>query len=830
MKHRFFSLSILLLLLAPALLAQEFSRHSIEAALEDELYPLAEEQVWIALSIRQGEAEEADLTLLLIRSLIGQERFKDAVILADESARLLQQDAFAYWKARALFESGDFEAVFQPLEKISKKSEYAPAGLRLTGRTATAAADSKTAEKAFEFFEKRFPDHEEAAQNLFDLADIQLERGRERSAAKTMHELLKRFPDTVLADSVRLLLARELMADGGKKEREEATGLLEQLGTDETAHARLRIAAWVELAALEQRAGRSSVAADALLNAETLTDQAALRVRQKTARANLLVEEGKSQEALMLFDEAIQEAPNELLAADTLLQKAEALLKTARFAAAEKAFQAYLNVTLNPDGEIRALFGKGWSLWEQQRYEEAASAFENSTAKDDDLDRRATAWVKAGDARLAAGQAGMAAKNYHQLLEKCPTHSLVARATYQYGVALLAAGETESARLSFKKTESEFPKSDFAARAALQLAELFKLEKNWEPALEEYRRIAKQYTNATTHAAALHQQGLILFGFDQFGEALENFQTVSETYPKSPEAPQATYMQGFCRYLQGDIEEALEICRTFISTYPDSLWTPEVLFWLGEHAYNRGNYPEAHATFMDIVARFPQNDLVDDALFWAGNALLHQDSFLEAFTLYGRLAKEAPESRLLLETRFAQGEALSELGEFSRAILAYEEVIKTAPDHPLADRARGRLGDCLFTLGTTETARYQEAIDAYQALYKRPDAPSTPFAFKLQALYKIARCEDKMGRPDKAFAHYMETVYTATNHDGALSSEAVLWFTRAALEAAAQQEQKAHWKEAVHIYERIIQAGVPAQDEAAKRIEKIRKGALDFRP
>ncbi len=820
MKHRFFRLSILLLLLAPALSAQEFSRHSIEAALEDELYPLAEEQTWIALSIHRSEEEKTDFTLLLIRSLIGQERFEDAVILADESAHLPQQDAFAYWKARALFEAGDFEAVFQPLEKISKKSEYAPASLRLAGRAANATGDPKRTEKSFALFENRFPDHEEAAQNLFDLADVQLAHGREKAAAKTMHELLKRFPDTVLASSVRLLLARELIADDGKKEQAEAAELLEQLGTDETAHARLRIAAWVELAALEQRAGRSAVAADALLNAETLTDQAALRARQKTARANLLIDEGKTQEALSLFDEAMHVSPDDLLAADILLQKAEALLETAQFHAAEKAFQAYLNVTMNPDGEVRALFGKGWSLWEQQRHEEAAIAFENSAAKDSDLDRRATAWVKAGDARLAAGQAGMATENYRQILEKHSGHPLAARAVYQHGVALLAAGKTESARLSFERAEAEFPKSDFAPRAALQLAELFKREKNWEPALEEYRRIAKQYTNATTQAAALHQQGLILFGFDRFDEALENFQTVSETYPELPEAPQATYMRGFCRYLQGDIEAALEICRTFISTYPDSPWTPEVLFWLGEHAYNRGNYSEAHATFLDIAARFPQNELVDDALFWAGNARLQQDSFLEAFTLYSRLAKEAPESALLLETRFAQGEALSELGEFSRAILAYEEVIKIAPDDPLADRARGRLGDCFFTLGTTEAARYQEAIEAYQALYKRPD---TSFALKLQALYKIARCEDKMGLPDKAFAHYMETVYTATNHDGALAPDAVLWFTRAALEAATLQEQKNRWKEAVHIYERIIQAGVPAQDEASKRIEKIKK-------
>jgi TolA-binding protein len=823
MKHRFFRLSILLLLLAPALSAQEFSRHSIEAALEDELYPLAEEQTWAALSIHRSEEEKTDFTLLLIRSLIGQERFEDAVILADESAHLLQQDAFAYWRARAFFDAGNLEAVFQTLEKdkkLLKSGTYAPAVLRLKGRTEQTAGNLKAAEESFDRFHKKFPDNESAAQNLFDLATVQLNRERKKAAAKTLQELLKRFPDSSLSDSVRLLLARELIADGGKTELKNAASLLKELGENEAALPRLRVAAWVELAALEQRAGHPAVAAEALLKAEALTGETALRVRQKAARANLLIDEGQTQEALTLFDEAIATAPEEQLAANILLQKADALLKTGQFVPAEKAFQAYLNVTTDSDGEIRALAGKGWSLWEQKRYEEAAVAFESSAAKCSDPEHCTTARMKAGDAFLAVKQTEAAYENYSHIFKKYATHPLAARAVYQGGVALLAAGKPGDAQLLFQTLETDFPDSEFAPRAALQLAELFKLEKNRESALHEYQRIASEYSDATTQATALHQQGLILFGFDRFADALEKFQAVGERYPKSPEAPQAVYMQGFCRDRQGDIEAALQIYRTFIEKYPDSLWTPQVIFGLGEHAYNRGDYPQAQATFLDIVTRFPQNALADDALFWAGNSLLQQDSFLEAFTLYSRLAKEAPNSDLLLKTRFAQGEALTELGEFPRAILAYEEVIKTAPDDPLADPARGRIGDCLFTLGTVEAARYQEAIKAYLALYKRPSAP---FALKLQALYKIARCEDKMGLADNAFAHYMETVYEAGNHTKALSPEAVLWFTRAALEAAARQEQQNRWKEAVNIYERILQAGVPAQDEASKRITKIKQ-------
>jgi len=821
MNFRLSRLSALLLLLAPALFAQEpASFPQIRAALADELYPFAEQQTWEALSTQRTPEEEATLTVLLIRALSGQQKFNDAVILADESAGLPKQDAFAYWRARALFEAGNFNAAIQKLGTLPKDSPYTPAALRLKGRAEQSSGDFKSAQKTFEAFREQFPSDENAAQNLLDLAGIYLERSRKSDATKALHELIGRFPDSTLADSARLVLARQLIASGGKDEQSEASLLLNTLGARETAHPRLRSAAWVELSAIEQRAGNAAGAADALAKAEKLTGEAALRVRQKAVRAGLLADEKKTKDAFALFDEAVKEAPNTAVAAEVLIQKAEALLKTQQFADAEKAFQAGLDITADPAAQARAQAGKGWSLWEQKRYEEAAFAFENSALKCTVPDSCATALIKAGDARLAAAQYEKARENYRRAASAYPQHPLAAQAMYQCGVASLLAGQPDAARGFFDRTEKEFPQSGFAPQAALQQAELLKREQKQDAALELYRRIAAQYTNAAVQASALHQQGLVLYRLGRWDAALENFRTVSEKFPDAPEAPQAFYMRGFCRYMQGSTEEALTICQSFIEKYPGSVWTPEVLFWLGEHYYNRGSYAQAKATFLDIAARFPKHELSDDALFWAGSSLLKQDSFLEAFTVFSRLAKESPDSPLILKTRFAQGETLTELGEFPRAILAYEEVIKTAPDDPLADRARGRLADCLFTLGTSEAARYQEALDAYQSLYKRPAAP---FALRLQALYKIARCEAKLGLKEKAFAHYMEVVYSGAGQTEPLSPEAAPWFTRAAFDAAAWQEQQLQWKEAVNIYERIIQANVPAKSEAQKRIEKIQR-------
>ncbi|MDK2964137.1 MAG: hypothetical protein PWQ29_1531, partial [Verrucomicrobiota bacterium] len=610
MNYRLFRLSVLLLLFVPALFAQEtFSVRHIEAALEDELYPLAKEQIWEALSVDHTPTDEATLTLLLIRTLIGQHKFDEAIILADESTHLPQQDAFCYWRARALFGAGQFKAVSKALETLPTESSYAPAALRLRGRAELASGDFRAAQKSFETFHQKFPDNENAAQNLLDLAGVYLKRNKKSASEKTLRELLESFPKSELADSARLQLARQLIADGGQEKQTEAAGLFRSIGSSETAHPRLRIAAWVELASIEQRSGRPAVAADMLAKAETLTSDANQRVYQKAARANLLIEEGKNTEAFALFNEAIKEAANASVAAEILIQKAEALLKTGQYPEAEAAFQAYLDVTADSASQARALTGKGWSLWEQKRYEEAAVAFENSASKFSNPVDGVSALVKAGDARLAANQYEKAHEDYHKITESFPTHPLAARAMYQSGVASLLANKTDAARLEFAQTETDFPESEFAPQAAFQLANLLKQEQQWNLALEEYHRIAVQYTNVVVQATALHQQGLIFYRTGQWDKALKAFRVVSEKYPNAPEAPQAYYMCGFCRYLQGDTDAAVAICNGFIENYPDSVWTPEVLFWLAEHYYNRGNYVKANTMFLDIVTRFPKHEL-----------------------------------------------------------------------------------------------------------------------------------------------------------------------------------------------------------------------------
>ncbi len=111
-------------------------------------------------------------------------------------------------------------------------------------------------------------------------------------------------------------------------------------------------------------------------------------------------------------------------------------------------------------------------------------------------------------------------------------------------------------------------------------------------------------------------------------------------------------------------------------------------------------------------------------------------------------------------------------------------------------------------------------MNSYQAILDRPLAP---FALKLQAEYKLGRCLEKTDVPDQAFNRYMNVVYTFINENVERSPYSVMWFTRAAFGAATLKEKEKAWTEAVSVYGRVIEADVPAMEEAANRIKKIKK-------
>ncbi|HSR87705.1 MAG TPA: tetratricopeptide repeat protein, partial [Pontiella sp.] len=151
---------------------------NIQASLDDGFYALAEQQARGILRDNPGDAEQRDALLLLAHALWGQKRYTEMIVMLQG---VDNDPGYAYWRARAFFELHRYDEALSALDggrEALSESQYEPVSLRLRGRLQQLSGRLAEAEATYEAFAQTYPDHADALENQFDLADVYLMQKR----------------------------------------------------------------------------------------------------------------------------------------------------------------------------------------------------------------------------------------------------------------------------------------------------------------------------------------------------------------------------------------------------------------------------------------------------------------------------------------------------------------------------------------------------------------------------------------------------------------------------------------------------------------------------
>jgi TolA-binding protein len=792
------------------------------AAYEDGFYDLAQRTFAQAAQLLAAPAPRTEARLWQARALLALHRAADArAVLTDcqtEARGGEHEAAWTYLSALAHFEVGQLAEASVLIRDFDTRYPNSPENvraLRLAANVLLKQGQPEPALALFEQVQKKAAQSPEAAENLWQWAEALLALKRADAARGVLEKLVAEKPETPFADQARLRLA-DLY--GQAQQGPQAEQMLKALTARAKARPDLRLTAWNQLARFYESQTNLAAAVQALAQSAALVTDPAAKLRTELLRGKLLFRLGRDDEGAKALRDIVRQPQAGALAAEAQLELADQLLLRKRYEQALAEFQAYVEAFAEPAGQRRALLGKGWCLWHLARYDEAAAAFGKAGDASNSPAGIAEARFKEADSWFAAQQYRRALPLYLTL-----TNALVsaqsAQALYQAGLCQMRLGQAAEAERLFTALTGAQTNGADAARAWLGLALVREDQGRWPQAVAAYDQAAHLTTGTTWQAQALSGRGLLLYRTSHFDAALATFDELLKKVPADRLAEQAFYMRGWCLYLMRREAEALQIARDFIAKYPQSAWAPDVHFWLGEYYFNHAAYADAERQFAGLAQAHPKSELADKALFWAGRAAAAAGQYVHALEHYNRLVKLHPDSPKLAETRFAQGDALSELNKFADAILVFEELIKKFPNSYLANLARGRRGDCAFTLANEDKQRFAEALSDYRAVL---DSPTADRDLKWQAEYKVGRCLEKQGKTAEALERYLAVVYAFLGERAKGRHGDPLWFTRAAFNAAEIQEKAGDWRKAVQVYQRVVEAGVPAAQEALQRLQRIK--------
>jgi TolA-binding protein len=793
------------------------------AAFEDGFYEVASRTFEQAAQIYSEPAQRLEARLWQARAQLALQRAAEArALLAACQAEARgggSEAAWIYLSALAHFEEGQFAEAGLLVRDFEARYPQSPETVRALRLAANILLKQGQPEPALALFAqvyKRYASAPEAAENLWQWAEALRALNRAEAARVAYEKLVAERPETLFADQARLRLA-ELF--GKAQQWEQGEQALKTLAARAKARPDLRLTAWEQLARLYEAQTNLAAAVQALAQSAALKTEPAAKLRTELLQAQLLFRLNRDDEGAKVLRSIVRQPNAGALAAEAQIELADQLLQHQRHAQALDEFQAYVEAFAEPAGQRRALMGKGWCLWHLGRFDEAAGAFGKAGDASGTPTAIAEARFKEADAWFAAQQFRRALPLYLTLTNALVGFPQAAQALYQSGLCHARLGQPAEAERLFATLAGVQTNGADAARAWLGLALVREDQGRWDQAVAAYDRAAAAATGTTWQAQALSGRGLLLYRTGQFEPALATFDELLLQAAGSRLAEQAFYMRGWCLYLLRKEAQALQIAREFIAKYPQSAWAPDVLFWLGEYLFNHGDYAGAERQFVGLAQDHPKSELADKALFWAGRAAAAAGQHLRALVHYNQLAKLYPDSVKLAETRFAQGDALSELGKFADAILVFEEVVKKYPHSYLANLARGRRGDCAFTLASEDKARFADALSDYRSVL---DSPTADRDLKWQAEFKLGRVLEKQGKAAAALERYLAVVYSFLAERQKGQHGDPLWFTRAAFNAAEIQEKAGDWRKAVQVYQRVVEAGVPAAQEALQRLQRIK--------
>lgn len=451
-----------------------------------------------------------------------------------------------------------------------------------------------------------------------------------------------------------------------------------------------------------------------------------------------------------------------------------------------------------------------------------------------DAEGACDAFVALANAAARAGRWKEAVKTYADAVEIWPTAFKRLDVQEGRGEALLKLGRFEEAFQAFVAAEALAEADSARARTILRQGDALSELGRGAEAMGRYRTVLEKYPETETAVALKRLIGLReretrgrdFYKAYQFEEARKTFAEVAAADPSRK--ARMDFFEVLCLYGLGRDDEASGKARVLAETSVEPFVRAEAVLWLAKFTYNRCEWKESVSLFRTYADLKSTATFAPVALLWAARAAFADNDFAQSIQIATQLAERYPESAAVAPALLVQAEALVEQARFDEAVLVLDRAT-AASGTERADRLKARLlkADALFATGVDNPARYQAALEAYRAVLFGEELDAD---LRLSVAFKIGRTLEKLKRTDEAIDQYYTQVVLAYR-DGRQRGErfgdkARAVFSRAAFILAEGFEDRGRDYQAVGILKLVVESGVPAAEEAEKRISRIYKKGL----
>ena len=387
----------------------------------------------------------------------------------------------------------------------------------------------------------------------------------------------------------------------------------------------------------------------------------------------------------------------------------------------------------------------GESYYQQRRYEEAITAFDNAIHHLDEENRSKAVYLMA-ESYNALNDFRNATRLYRMYINRSENEEQARRAHYGLGWVYHKQDIYHWAAESFGKAAEG--SDEMARKAQYYKAVNNKLAGRYQQSLDAFRNFGDRFGEGPFFEHAYFEWAITAFEIGFYGEAIEALLPLARNLEDLENPGEVLTFLGEVYFANGEYARALETFEIAEElTDVDPALARQAQFQMAWVRYSNQAYRQAQPAFQAVFEQWPDSDLGREALFWSADSHYQIRNYGPSSSQFRTFVNNNPNHELAGAARYALGWAYFMMGDFENAtgpLIDFRENYEPPAIalYPYDTDTKLRIGDAFYAQG-----KYRDALQYYnEAIGAEPGGD--------YAMFQVANSHYRMNRNFEAVTQF----------------------------------------------------------------------------
>ena len=408
-----------------------------------------------------------------------------------------------------------------------------------------------------------------------------------------------------------------------------------------------------------------------------------------------LYKQEKYQQTILAFDEMLKKHSGSQFVPKAIFGIANAYFKQGKFAKAVKNYQRVVNEFPNPISEP-------------------------GTEKIVDLRPEAQYYI--AESYLSLRNYAEAIHAYGKVIQHYPASEWADDAQYGVALAYKNLGQKEKAMQAYRTLIQRYASGELAPDAQIEIADFYYQDKDYTRAIAEFQDAINRYPNAPEASLAQYNIGKSYIALASYRQAITAFERVDST---SEIAAAAAYEIGYAWYNNNNpsrnLGNAVNALLRVAQEFPKNPDAPRALLLAGRCYQELAEWDKAVGIYPQIIESYPRSEEAIIAQLELGHTYRTQGKFQNAIAAYDVIRKAGEDEYpldIVIEAILYLAETQTKDGNYEDGAITYLRIPLLYEQYDLLTtlEATVRAADAFTTSGKIYMAKdtFADAIKLYE--------------------------------------------------------------------------------------------------------------------